>query len=108
MNIDLNLYFAIYSTRSNSDWLVNCTIHFNICRQEDDDFDIEEELQKLHPQRLLRQPDFEPRSRRGLVGDPKVSVIPEGGGPRHNEEESDSDGPILYRDDGNEEGPLSE
>lgn len=68
-------------------------------------------MRKLQPQRPPRQPDLEPRSRRGLVGDPRVSVIPEGGGPGDSEEESDSDGPILYRDDDddedNEEGPPS-
>uniref|UniRef100_A0A3B4YCH0 Phosphatase and actin regulator 4 n=1 Tax=Seriola lalandi dorsalis TaxID=1841481 RepID=A0A3B4YCH0_SERLL len=78
---------------------------------EDDDFDMEEEMRKLQPQRLPRQPELEPRSRRGLVGDPRVSVIPEGGGPGDSEEESDSDGPILYRDDDDdeddEEGPPS-
>ncbi|XP_041867450.1 phosphatase and actin regulator 4A isoform X2 [Melanotaenia boesemani] len=67
---------------------------------EDDDFDMEEELRKLNPMRAPRQPNLEPRSRTGLVEDPRVSVIPEGGGP---EEDSDSDGPILYRDDKEEE-----
>ncbi|KAL6100062.1 phactr4 [Pungitius sinensis] len=70
--------------------------------QEDDDFDMEEELQKLQPKRLPRQPNLEPRSRRGLVGDPRVSVIPEGGGPGDGED-SDSDGPVLYRDAGEDE-----
>lgn len=47
-----------------------------------------------------------------MIGDPRVSVIPEGGGPGDSEEEeSDSDGPILYRDDDDddddEEGPPS-
>ncbi|XP_045565166.1 LOW QUALITY PROTEIN: phosphatase and actin regulator 4A [Salmo salar] len=75
---------------------------------EDDDFDIEEELEKLHPRRMLppRQPELEPRSRRGLVVDPRVSVIPEGRGPgdsSEEDEETDSDGPILYRDDDEDE-----
>lgn len=77
---------------------------------------MEEELRKLKPARLPRQPELEPRSRRGLV----VSAIPEGGGPGDSEEdedhregeETDSDGPILYRDDSEEEdedeGPPSE
>ncbi|XP_069372347.1 phosphatase and actin regulator 4A isoform X2 [Paralichthys olivaceus] len=80
---------------------------------EDDDFDMEEELRKVQPQRPPRQPDLEPRSRRGLIGDPRVSVIPEDGG-HGDSEESDSDGPILYRDDDDdddddddEEGPPS-
>uniref|UniRef100_A0A3P9KY29 Phosphatase and actin regulator 4 n=1 Tax=Oryzias latipes TaxID=8090 RepID=A0A3P9KY29_ORYLA len=74
---------------------------------EDDDFDMEEELRKLQPQRPLRQPDLEPRSRRALVEDPRVSVIPEGDA---SDSEEDSDGPILYRDDVEEEDddePLS-
>ncbi|XP_036806963.1 phosphatase and actin regulator 4A [Oncorhynchus mykiss] len=75
---------------------------------EDDDFDMEEELEKLHPRRMLppRQPELEPRSRRGLVVDPRVSVIPEGRGPgdsSEEDEETDSDGPILYRDDDEDE-----
>lgn len=79
-------------------------------RPEDDDFDMEEEMRKLHPPRPSRQPELEPRSRRVLVGDLRVSVIPEDGGPGDSEEESDSDGPILYRDDDDdddEEGPPS-
>ena len=60
---------------------------------------MEEELRKLHPPRHPRQTELEPRSRRAMVGDPRVSVIHEGGGPGDSEEESDSDGPILYRDD---------
>lgn len=81
-----------------------------VYRPEDDDFDMEEELRKLHPPRPPRQLELEPRSRRALVGDPRVSVIHEGGGPGDSEEESDSDGPILYRDDDDdddEEVPLS-
>ncbi|KAG1961075.1 phosphatase and actin regulator 4A isoform X5 [Pimephales promelas] len=73
---------------------------------EDDDFDIEEELQKLRPvPRPTRQPELEPRSRRGLVGDPRVTVIPEDAGPGNSddEDESDSDGPINYRDDDEED-----
>lgn len=71
---------------------------------------MEEELRKLQPQRPQPRHDFEPRSRRGLIGDPRVTVIPEGRGPGDSEE-SDSDGPILYRDDEedeeDEEGPPS-
>lgn len=67
-------------------------------RPEDDDFDIEEELQKLRPTRRL---ELEPGSRRGLVEDLRVTVIPEDGGPGNSEDEgeSDSDGPINYEDD---------
>uniref|UniRef100_A0A4W5QBJ2 Phosphatase and actin regulator 4 n=1 Tax=Hucho hucho TaxID=62062 RepID=A0A4W5QBJ2_9TELE len=80
---------------------------------EDDDFNMEEELEKLHPRRMLpsqppRQPELEPRSTRGLMGEPRVSVIPEGRGPgdsseEDEDEETDSDGPILYRDDDEDE-----
>lgn len=67
---------------------------------------MEEELRKLQPQRLPRQMELEPRSRRGLVGDPRVSVIHEGRGPGDSEEESDSDGPILYRDDDDDDEDI--
>uniref|UniRef100_A0A672T0D5 Phosphatase and actin regulator 4 n=1 Tax=Sinocyclocheilus grahami TaxID=75366 RepID=A0A672T0D5_SINGR len=74
---------------------------------EDDDFDIEEELQKLRPApRPAQQPELEPRSRCGLVGDPRVTVIPEDAGHGNSDdedEESDSDGPIHYRDDDEED-----
>lgn len=58
---------------------------------------MEEELQKLQPPRPPRNPELEPRSRRGLVG-----VIHEGRGDSKGEE-SDSDGPILYRDEDDED-----
>ncbi|XP_052326128.1 phosphatase and actin regulator 4A-like isoform X3 [Oncorhynchus keta] len=84
---------------------------------EDDDFNMEEELEKLHPRRMLpsqppRQPELEPRSRRVLMGEPRVSVIPEGRGhgdssEEDEDEETDSDGPILYRDDDEDEDPPS-
>lgn len=66
-------------------------------RPEDDDFDIEEEMQKLHPppppsSRQTLPPELETGSRRGLVGDHAVMVIFE-------DSDSDSDGPIHYRDD---------
>ncbi|XP_070403772.1 phosphatase and actin regulator 4A isoform X6 [Nothobranchius furzeri] len=69
---------------------------------EDDDFDMEEELRKLQPPRAPRQLELEPRSRRALIGDPRVTVIPERADQEESEEreeESDSDGPILYRED---------
>lgn len=71
---------------------------------------MEEELRKLHPQRPQRQLELEPRSRRGMVVDPRVSVIHEGDGGPGDSEESDSDGPILYRDDDedDEDVPQSE
>ncbi len=98
------IYIYIYCI-----YIYNFTFICSLClydcvlfRPEDDDFDIEEELQKLRPApRPTRE--LEPRSRHGLVGDPRVTVIPEdaGHGNRDDEEseESDSDGPINYRDD---------
>lgn len=84
-----------------------CFYDYVLFRPEDDDFDIEEELQKLRPApRPTQQPELEPRSRRGLVEDPQVTVIPEdaGHGNSDNEDEdSDSDGPIHYRDDDEED-----
>lgn len=77
-----------------------------LCRPEDDDFDMEEELRKLHPQKPQRQRELEPRSRRGMVVDPRVSVIHEGDGGPGDGEESDSDGPILYRDDEEDDEDL--
>ncbi|XP_053087274.1 phosphatase and actin regulator 4A isoform X9 [Pangasianodon hypophthalmus] len=66
---------------------------------EDDDFDMEEELQKLHPPpRQTLHPELEAGSRRGLVGDPMGMVIFEDSDSEQ-EEENDSDGPIHYRDD---------
>lgn len=73
---------------------------------EDDDFDMEEELRKLHPQKPQRQRELEPRSRRGMVVDPRVSVIHEGDGGPGDSEESDSDGPILYREDEEDDEDL--
>ncbi|KAG9329372.1 hypothetical protein JZ751_005476, partial [Albula glossodonta] len=73
---------------------------------EDDDFDEEEELRSRRPAPVPSE--LEPRSRRGLVGEVRVSIIPSSGSPSISEEEeeeddddgaSDSDGPILYRDD---------
>ncbi|XP_057195936.1 phosphatase and actin regulator 4B isoform X1 [Triplophysa rosa] len=69
--------------------------------EEDDD---EEDDHLPSPQ---SQPELEPRSRRCLVGDLSVSIIPEGNNSSEEEEdeedqqpeESDSDGPVLYKDD---------
>lgn len=62
-------------------------------------------MRKLKPQRWPGKPELEPRSRRGLVED----SIPESGTTEESKEESDSDGPILYRDDNDDddEGPPS-
>nr|XP_057940498.1 phosphatase and actin regulator 4B isoform X3 [Doryrhamphus excisus] len=90
--------------------------------EEDDDDDEEEEYDGEIP-----QPELEPRSRRGLVGDVGICVIPSGDDDNEEDEEqddedddehglhredSDSDGPVRYRDDESdedeeEEPPLS-
>lgn len=68
---------------------------------------MEEELQKLHPPPWQTMPpELEAGSRRGLVGD--TMVIFEDSDSEQ-EEDTDSDGPILYRDDeeDDEEVPMS-
>ncbi|XP_054637445.1 phosphatase and actin regulator 4B isoform X3 [Dunckerocampus dactyliophorus] len=90
--------------------------------EEDDDDEEEEEYDGEIP-----QPELEPRSRRGLVGDVGICVIPGGDNDDEEDEEqddeddeahglhredSDSDGPVHYRDDESdedeeEEPPLS-
>ncbi|XP_038130760.1 phosphatase and actin regulator 4A-like isoform X2 [Cyprinodon tularosa] len=72
---------------------------------EDDDFDMEEELQKIKAQQAPKQPGLEPRSRRALIGDPRVTMIPESNdhGDRREDSDSDSEGPIPYRDEESDE-----
>ncbi|XP_035291795.1 phosphatase and actin regulator 4B isoform X2 [Anguilla anguilla] len=100
-------------------------------KQAEDDYSDEEEEEEEEeepiPEPLPLQPDLEPRSRRCLVGDVGVTIIPEGEGPETSEEEeeeegeeeeeeveelaeeeeqdedSDSDGPVLYKDDDSDE-----
>ncbi|XP_018603444.1 phosphatase and actin regulator 4B-like isoform X3 [Scleropages formosus] len=60
---------------------------------EDDDFDEEEE-------ELPSQPQLGPRSRIGLVGDPRFAMIPEG--PPDSEDESE-DEEVVYREDESED-----
>ncbi|XP_067304434.1 phosphatase and actin regulator 4B isoform X4 [Pseudorasbora parva] len=79
--------------------------------EEDDDDDDEEEHSPDHLPSPQSQPELEPRSRRCLVGELSVSVIPEGNNSSEEEEdeedqqqeESDSDGPVLYKDDESDE-----
>ncbi|XP_018610274.1 phosphatase and actin regulator 4B isoform X3 [Scleropages formosus] len=78
--------------------------------EDEDDDDLPLPPEHLPPP----QPELEPRSRRCLVGDLSVSIIPEAEGPASSEEEdideeeaeeeeqaddSDSDGPVLYKDE---------
>ncbi|XP_068425732.1 phosphatase and actin regulator 4B isoform X2 [Clinocottus analis] len=92
--------------------------------EEDEEEDDEEEEEYDGE---IPQPELEPRSRRCLVGDAGVCVIPGGNGSDEEEQEedeeedergendmrvedSDSDGPVLYKDedsDEEEEPPLS-
>ncbi len=92
-----------------------------LCRDEDDYSDEEEEEEddddddEEPPPDYLpspqSQPELEPRSRRCLVGDLSISIIPEGNNSSEEEEdeedqqreESDSDGPVLYKDDESDE-----
>ncbi|KAK3508323.1 hypothetical protein QTP70_021485 [Hemibagrus guttatus] len=75
---------------------------------EDDDFDMEEELQKLHPPpRQTLAPELAAGSRRGLVGDTMV-IFEDSDSEKDGD--TDSDGPILYRDDeedDDEEVPMT-
>lgn len=86
--------------------------------EEEDDDEEEDEYDGEIP-----QPELEPRSRRCLVGDAGVCIIPGGDGSEEEEEEddtgaghamheedSDSDGPVLHKDedsDEEDEPPLS-
>ncbi|KAM4632643.1 phosphatase and actin regulator 4B [Polymixia lowei] len=93
--------------------------------EEEEDDEEEEEYDGEIP-----QPELEPRSRRCLVGEPGVCVIPEGNNSSEEEddddeeeeeeeevegehdmrEDSDSDGPVLYKEedsDEEDEPPLS-
>ncbi|XP_056330887.1 phosphatase and actin regulator 4B isoform X4 [Danio aesculapii] len=78
--------------------------------EEEDDDDDDEEPPPVHLPSPQSQPELEPRSRRCLVGELSVSVIPEGNNSSEEEdeedqhpEESDSDGPVLYKDDESDE-----
>ncbi|KAG9330974.1 hypothetical protein JZ751_021415 [Albula glossodonta] len=58
---------------------------------EDDYSDEEEEEEESEPEPLPLQAELEPRSRRCLVGDVGVTIIPEGEGPETSEEEEEED-----------------
>lgn len=79
--------------------------------EEDEDDDDDEEVEEYDGE--LPQPELEPRSRRCMVGEPSINVIPEGPNSSEEEEEeelqdlqrddSDSDGPVLYKDEDSDE-----
>ncbi|XP_064804910.1 phosphatase and actin regulator 4B-like isoform X1 [Oncorhynchus masou masou] len=82
--------------------------------EEEEDDDEEEEYDGELP-----QPELEPRSRRCMVGDPSINVIPEGPNSSEEEEEeeeeqdlqredSDSDGPVFYKDENSDEDEEDE
>ncbi|XP_042279832.1 phosphatase and actin regulator 4B isoform X1 [Thunnus maccoyii] len=86
--------------------------------EEEEDDEEEEEYDGEIP-----QPELEPRSRRCLVGDAGVCVIPGGNSSEEEEEEeeedeegehdmhgedSDSDGPVLYKDEDSDEDEEDE
>ncbi|XP_073780826.1 phosphatase and actin regulator 4B isoform X5 [Danio rerio] len=79
--------------------------------EEEEDDEDDEEPPPDHLPSPQSQPELEPRSRRCLVGELSVSVIPEGNNSSEEEEdeedqhpeESDSDGPVLYKDDESDE-----
>ena len=102
--------------------------------EEDEDEDDEDDEEEEEYDGEIPQPELEPRSRRCLIGDPGISpgicVIPDGNHSSGEEEEeedeeeeeedpgrdqhgdnSDSDGPVLYKDedsDEEDEPPMSE
>lgn len=100
---ELKQYFIYYTYKLKTFIITHCLS--GSLRPEDDDFDMEEELQKLHPP--PRQ-ELEAGSRWGFVGDPMVIFEDSDS---EQEEDNDSDGPILYRDDADEDDeedvPLS-
>ncbi|XP_071254211.1 phosphatase and actin regulator 4B-like isoform X5 [Salvelinus alpinus] len=86
---------------------------------EDDDNDDDDEEEEYDGE--LPQPELEPRSRRCMVGEPCINVIPEGPNSSEEEEEeeeeeeqdlqredSDSDGPVLYKDENSDEDEEDE
>ncbi|XP_040021207.2 phosphatase and actin regulator 4B isoform X1 [Gasterosteus aculeatus] len=89
---------------------------------EDDYSEEEDDEEEEEYDGEIPQPELEPRSRRCFVGDAGISVIPGGNSSEEEEEEeddeeggvrgedSDSDGPVLYKDEDSEEEdepPLS-
>ncbi|KAF4088017.1 hypothetical protein AMELA_G00077920 [Ameiurus melas] len=83
--------------------------------EEDEEDDDEEEYEDGPPPEHLPppqiQPELEPRSRRCLVGDVNIRIVPEGSDSSEEEEreeeqqadESDSDGSVLYKEEESDE-----
>lgn len=75
--------------------------------EEDEEEDDDEEVEEYDGE--IPQPELEPRSRRCLVGDAGVCIIPgenssdeeedEEDGEHNMHGDSDSDGPVLYKDE---------
>ncbi|XP_058252932.1 phosphatase and actin regulator 4B isoform X3 [Hemibagrus wyckioides] len=81
---------------------------------EEDEEEEEEDEDEPPPEHLPPpqiQPELEPRSRRCLVGDVNIRIMPEGSDSSEDEEreedqqadESDSDGPVLYKEEESDE-----
>ncbi|KAF7661417.1 hypothetical protein LDENG_00262450 [Lucifuga dentata] len=69
--------------------------------EEEEDDEEEEEYDGEIP-----QPELEPRSRRCLVGDSGVCVIPTGNNSSEEEEEEEEGEHDMHRDDGDSDGPV--
>lgn len=106
------------------------SLHFPSTRAEDDyseeeeeeeDDEDDEEVEEYDGE--IPQPELEPRSRRCLVGDAGVCIIPGENSSEEEEEEneededdehnvhgedSDSDGPVLYKDEDSDEDEEDE
>lgn len=85
---------------------------------EEDEEDEEDDEEEEEYDGEIPQPELEPRSRRCLVGDAGVCVIPaENSSEEEDEddgqqdmggEDSDSDGPVLYKDEDSDEDEEDE
>ncbi|XP_026769762.2 phosphatase and actin regulator 4B isoform X4 [Pangasianodon hypophthalmus] len=79
--------------------------------EEEEEEEDEDEPPPEHLPPPQTQPELEPRSRRCLVGDVNIRIMPEGSDSSEEEEreedqqadESDSDGPVLYKEEESDE-----
>lgn len=125
-SIVLFIWLNIYEMSS---LLFQCHLFFFPIRSEDDYSEEEEEEEDDEEEEEydgeIPQPELEPRSRRCLVGDAGVCVIPGGNSSEEEDEEdeeeddedgehdmcgedSDSDGPVLYKDEDSDEDEEDE